>query len=108
VLTLGREPWCSSNWHDIYYRVFRLDSTPQSRAIIEGGDSGFVAAPIEGRITSSDALIRYSIGSLMPGFQRTVVKHYSVHQDKVQRIDPVALSPRDFDHPSQSYEHRAL
>lgn len=30
VMTLGRQPWCQSNWHDVYYRIFRPGGEPEA------------------------------------------------------------------------------
>jgi len=97
ILTLGSRPWCSSNWHPVYYRVFRPGPDPEAKPLVEGEDWAFISAPIEGSITTTDALIEFSISSVDGGVHnRKLIRHYQIDHDKVIRIDPLALSPRDF------------
>jgi hypothetical protein len=56
---------------------------------------GDVAARIDGTVSESHVLAEYSVG-LSPGFTRRLVRHYVVDGDKISRVDPVALGPRDF------------
>jgi hypothetical protein len=101
VLTLGTEPWCSSNWHDLYVRLWKLGSSDEdSRLLLDESEWAFLGEhdiPVQGSIGREDALIEYTIGSIDGGvFSRESVLHYSLAPDAVKRIDPIALSPRDF------------
>src|SRR5690349_21210056 len=96
----------SSNWHPVYYRVWRVDS-PQSKLLIDksdfaynrtdifligsiGKDAIFEQSPV-------DVLIEFTERTIDGGVHnREAIRHYLVNGDQVRRVDPVALSPRDF------------
>jgi hypothetical protein len=101
VLTLGQEPWCSSNWHNVYYRLWRFGSDAQTpKLLLEESDWAYLGAhdpPIQGSLGRDDVLIEFTLGSIDPTVHSyEVVRHYSVRDDTVQRVDPIALRPRDF------------
>jgi hypothetical protein len=98
VLTLGSEPWCSSNLHDVYYRAFRLGPDPDARPLVEGAEWAFVAddPPIHGSVTNKDVLVEFTIIGGVGGDNYQAVRHYKIDGDEVRRIDPLALRPRDF------------
>jgi hypothetical protein len=101
VLTLGTEPWCSSNWHDVYVRLWSLSSSGREpKLLIDKSEWAFLGGhdiPVQGSVGRNDALIEYTVGSIDLGvFGREAVLHYSLTTDRAERIDPVALSPRDF------------
>jgi hypothetical protein len=101
VLTLGQEPWCSSNWHDIYYRLWRLGlEIGAPRLLLEESEWAYLGThdpPIQGSLGQDDVLIEFTVPSHDPVVHSyELVRHYSVMGDNVQRVDPVALSPRDF------------
>jgi len=46
ALTLGAESWCSSVWHRVYYRAFRLGPFPDASPLLDGSqiaDTGYDA-----------------------------------------------------------------
>ena len=101
VLTLGTEPWCSSNWHDVYVRLWSLSSSGEEpKLLLDKSDWAYLGAhdiPIQGSVGRKDALVEYTVGSLDPGLHsREAVLHYAIQSEKAERINPVALSPRDF------------
>ena len=97
VLTLGQEPWCASTWHDVYYRVWQTNSTaPSLQLLLDESEWAKVDAPIEGSVGSDDVLIEYSVGGIDVGFLRRKIRHYLRKEGTLQRVDPIALSPRDF------------
>ncbi len=101
ILTLGSEPWCSSNWHSVYYRLWRTYSEDYPpKLLLNGEELAFLGnhdIPIQGSVGREDALIEFSAASKDPGVQnRPAVRHYAVHGNTVERIGPIALSPRDF------------
>lgn len=100
VLTLGTEPWCSSNWHDVYVRLWNVSPSGEPKLLLDKSEWAFLGAhdiPIQGSVGRDDALIEYTIGSIdTEVFSREAVLHYSIKGDKVERTDPVALGPRDF------------
>jgi hypothetical protein len=100
ILTLGSESWCSSNWHDVYYRVFRMGPDPQAPPLVNGSEwtaVGFRNPPILGSISSDDVLIEYLRPSVDGGIlAREGIFHYEIEHGAVKRTDPFALGPRDF------------
>jgi hypothetical protein len=101
ILTLGSEPWCSSNWHSFYYRLWRTyadDYTP--KLLLDGQETAYLGnhdVPIQGSVGREDALVEFAVASKDPGVHnRPAVRHFAVHGNNVERIGPVALSPRDF------------
>ena len=99
LLTLGLQSGCSSGWHDIYFRAFRLGPDPLAAPLVEGDESAYIAVdrPIEGSVTRDDVLVEYTIRSIDAGVHsREAVRHYRIDGDQVRRTDPLALSPRDF------------
>lgn len=101
ILTLGTEPWCFSNWHDVYVRLWSMNPLGgEPKLLLDKSEWAFLGAhdvPVQGSVGRNDALVEYTVGSVDSGvFGREAVLHYSLTQDKAERIDPVALSPRDF------------
>ncbi len=99
ILTLGSAPWCTSNWRNVYYRLWRTyaeDYPP--KLLLNGDEIAFLGNhDIQGSVGREDALIEFAVASKDPGvLSRPVVRHYAVHGNNVERIGPVALSPRDF------------
>jgi len=101
ILTLGTEPWCSSNWHDVYVRIWSVSpSGHEPKLLLDKSQCAYLGThdvPVQGSVGRKDALIEYTVGSIDLGvFIREAVLHYSLTPDKAERIDPIALSPRDF------------
>jgi hypothetical protein len=98
VLTLGSEPWCSSVLHDVYYRAFRLGPDPEARPLVEGAERAWVGdyPPIRGSVTANEVLVEFTVIGGLGSDNYQAVRHYIIDHDKVERIDPLALRPRDF------------
>lgn len=97
VLTLGVQPWCASNWHDVYYRVFRLGPNPVSKPIVDGAEYAFEGWSTEGAITEDEALVAFRVAAHDPAIHnRRAIRHFKIKGYVATRIDPIALSPRDF------------
>jgi hypothetical protein len=106
VMTLGYEGWCSSNWHGVNYRVWRADSLT-SKPLIDESEFAFRRTDtfIVGSIAQAtifqnspvDVLIEFTQRSIDGGVHnREAIRHYLIDGNQVRRVDPVALSPRDF------------
>jgi hypothetical protein len=109
VMTLGSESWCMSNLHNVYYRVFRFGPDPDAKPLVEGALWARIDGdpPIRGSVTVDDALIEATaVGGLEDAYE--AVRHYRFDHDDVKRIDPFALSPRDFVYEWLSNEWRAV
>jgi hypothetical protein len=97
ILTLGHEPWCSSNWHDVYYRVWQTKSgSAAPKLMLDGREWSFIDDSIQGSVTRTDALFEYTTMSIEGGFSRPEIRHYEMRDSRLVCTDPVALNPRDF------------
>jgi hypothetical protein len=96
VLTLGSESWCSSSLHDVYYRAFRLGPDPEARPLVEGAEWARIGIdpPIHGSVTVNDVLVEFNLVGGLDDYM--AVRHYKIDHEQVKRVDPFALSPRDF------------
>jgi hypothetical protein len=93
-------PWCSSTWSEIRYAVLRPGETAAAPKILGkssdsiwwgGEDVGTIAA------TKDSADIRFHAESIDDGVHnRLWIRHFRVTGDTVERVQPVAVSPRDF------------
>jgi hypothetical protein len=103
-MTLGNKEWCTSLWHSVYYRVWRLDPSG-AKLLIDGSEIAYqrTGAYVIGSIGRDwendsgpvDAVIEYARRGVDTDLHETV-RHFLIDGDKVRRVDPVALSPRDF------------
>jgi len=98
VVTLGTYPWCSSNWQDVYYRIWQTKAgAGQPKLLLDESEIGFISEPVQASVGPSEALIEYAIDSNDPGVHnRRQIRHYVLKQDTLERVDPFVLGPRDF------------
>lgn len=93
-------PWCSSTWSGIRYSVFRPTRAPhQPKTLFSGSDYMWWGNEDFGTLAvQKEAFdLRFHSTSIDGGVHNRVwVRHYSVIGDAVRRIQPVAVSPRDF------------
>jgi hypothetical protein len=101
VLSLGTEEWCSSNWHNVYWRLWRIDSFGM-KLIVDEKQWAFMPYLLKGGFAkgtnkSGEVFVEFKRASIDGGLHnRQAVYHYTVNQDTVHRTDPIALSPRNF------------
>jgi len=106
ILTLGSESWCTSMWHAVYYRVWQTKSSyPEPKLLLDESEDAYLGTeqPIHGSVgpanglgyEADDVWIEYAVSSFAAG-TREEVRHYRLVGGKLERIDPVALGPRDF------------
>jgi hypothetical protein len=105
VMTLSNSSGCTSNWHSVTYRVWRVDPSG-SKLLIDDSEGAFhrmvpyAVGSIgrDSRIDSPiDVLIEFTQRSIDAGVHnREAIRRYLITGDQVRRVDPVALSPRDF------------
>src|SRR5262249_51449438 len=94
---LGSQPWCSSNWREVYYRAFRIGPNLQAEPLVEGSEYAYLGMhdpPIQGSISRADILVEYAVQG--GEFTREAIRHYRIGRQGARRIDPIALSPSDF------------
>lgn len=97
VLTLGFQSWCSSNWREAYYRVFRPGPDPDAAPLVDDAELAFDPSNIRGVIRNNEALVEFTVGSIDGGVHsRETIRHYAIDGSEVTRIQPYALKPRDF------------
>jgi hypothetical protein len=106
VMTLGYEQWCSSAWHPVYYRVWRVEPSGGSKLLIDGSEIAYMPATYSvGSISGEEAggdghidvLIQCAKRSIdATAVVRDTIQHLLIDGDKVRRVDPVALKPRYF------------
>lgn len=95
-------PWCTSSWQVMRYRVLRVgDEAYAPRVVLKGDDSIYLGTDLEGFRLAADAdtfMLRFdSNQSLDPGrLIRPHVLKFRVEGDRAERVAPVALKPEDF------------
>jgi len=106
IMTLGNHWGCASSWHPVFYRVWRVDPSG-SKLLIDDSEVAFlrtdtyiVGSMVQDRTTKNapvDVLIEFTQRSIDAGVHsREAVRHLLIEGDRAHRVDPVALSPRDF------------
>ncbi|HEV7890425.1 MAG TPA: hypothetical protein VGP08_07290 [Pyrinomonadaceae bacterium] len=95
-------PWCTSSWQVMRYRVLRVGEDAYSpRVVLKGDDSIYLGTDLEGFRLTADAntfTLRFdSSQSLDPGrLIRPHVLKFKVEGEHAERVAPVALAPEDF------------
>jgi len=92
ILTLGSAPWCSSNWHDVYYRVWQTKSKQGLLLLLDGKEWAYVADSIRGSVDRDQVAFEYTVGSIPFDSSLRAVRHYVLSDGRLQRVDPVALN----------------
>ena len=97
VLTLGQNPWCTSSWQPIYYRVWRVGGQYSApKLLLQNSVIAFLTdPPFSGEVKPNEVQVEYPIHDVGTGI-RTAIQHLSFEQDRVRRIEPYALSTNDF------------
>jgi hypothetical protein len=107
VMSLGNSWGCGSSWHTVYYRIWRIDSgSSGSKLLIAGSEYawlrtnsyaiGSIGRDWKDENAPVDVLIEFTEGSIDAGVHnREAIRHFLIDGDRVRRVDPVALSPRD-------------
>lgn len=102
ILSLGSADWCSSNWRPVYFTLSRAPSGGGTPTLLldtaeTNAFQGAHDVPIRGATGKDDALIEFTQGSRDADVHSyEAVRHYSVVDNMVKRIDPIALGPRNF------------
>jgi len=97
VLTSRVGAWCNSLWSGIEYAILRPGRPP--KVLLSGSDSMWWGGQDFGAlaVTQNTVDIRYHSNSLDGGVHnRLFIRRYQIAGDSVKRIQPVAISPRDF------------
>jgi hypothetical protein len=96
IVTVGTQPpWCQSNWYPIYCRIWQTRADGPPKLLLDENETGWIDDPINAAVRPDDVLIEYDVAA-RDGLRRRQIRHYAVGRGTIERIDPVALSPRDF------------
>jgi len=100
VLVKDIMPWCSSTWSTIRYAVLRPGDDAKAQQIVfhaqdsvwwGNDDTGEIAA------TAGEFDVRFHAASIEPAVHNRVhIRHFAIDGAQVRRMQPVALTPRDF------------
>ncbi len=100
ILTLRRAPQCAGGWNSLSYDLFRWAAGASGARRIFGGRHGIFLAHDKAwqvRLEPDDVLMEIRARSIDSALHdRAHVLHFKVTGSSVERIDPVALQPRDF------------
>jgi hypothetical protein len=101
VLTLSWALGCQGTWGGVRYRLWRVHDGDLSPPPLISKDDGFWMGDdryIDGQLLPNDLLVEYRNRSIDDGVHnRAFVSHFRIgDDDKVRRVAPVALNPRDF------------
>ncbi|HKG12945.1 MAG TPA: hypothetical protein VKB12_06385 [Pyrinomonadaceae bacterium] len=102
VVAADVNPWCTSNWQAMRYRVLRVGGDAYGpRVVLKGDDSVYLGTELEGfrlDATADTFTLRFdSYQHLDPGrLIRPHVLKFEVSGDRAERVAPVALKPEDF------------
>jgi hypothetical protein len=98
ILTLRYAVQCGSNWNGLQYDLYRLKpGSSEAVSILQGDHSIFELGNREVRLAPDDLILEFRDTSIDLGVHnRTHILHYRIGPETVERVDPVALQPRDF------------
>jgi hypothetical protein len=97
VLSLGAQPGCSSAFQPVYYRVWRVNEHSY-KLLLDKSEFANVGdyPPTQGKVEPADVRIELTLGGTGYGFAHQAVRHYAIHGDRAEQVDPIAATPRDF------------
>ena len=102
VVAADVNPWCTSNWQMMHYRLMRVGADAYGpRVVLKGEEVIYLGTELEGFRLTADAdtfTLRFdSNQSLDPGrLIRPHVLKFEVEGERAERVAPVALAPEDF------------
>jgi hypothetical protein len=102
VVTANVNPWCTSNWQALRYRVLRVADDPyRPRLLLSGEETIYLGTELEGfrlGATADAFTLRFDAGQrLDPGILiRPHVLKFRVEGERAARVAPVAFKPEDF------------
>jgi hypothetical protein len=100
VVTKHIAPWCSSTWSGIGYEALRpQNGTINPKVLLSAQDFMWWGNDDMGSLTvgPQDFDVRFHSASIDGGVHNRVwIRHFTISGDTVTRVQPVAVSPRDF------------
>jgi hypothetical protein len=97
LLSLGAQPGCSSAFQPVYDRVWRVNAHG-AKLLLDKSEFANVGdyPPTQGKVQPADVRIELTLGGTGYGLAHQAVRHYVVHGDRAEQVDPIAATPRDF------------
>lgn len=98
LLLLGEGTWCSSNWQNVYYRLWQLhqgNATP----LVDGSERAFFAKdpPINGSVSDTDAVVEFRAESFDLDVQSyEAIRLYKIAPGVARGVRLAAFGPRGF------------
>lgn len=99
VVTVDINPWCTSFWQAIRYKVFRVGSKPyRPKRIMSRKETVYEGNDLVYRLSteSKGFTLSFTGETFASGTTRQHVARYAVVGDQVRRVAPIALEPQDF------------
>jgi hypothetical protein len=101
VVTADVDPWCSSNWQQLRYRVLRPgEDLNHSQVLLDEHTTIFLGVDQPYRLTVSPGgfeIRNVAAQGLDDSIMTRVhVQKYEVNENRVTRVPPLALAPEDF------------
>ena len=102
VLTLGSNSWCSSNWHPVYYRLWRIggEQEQMTAPLIDRKEMAFLGKntpPISATLKAQELTVEFSALSIDPSVHsRNAVRRFTINGSRARRVAPIAITPRNF------------
>ena len=98
LLSLGSQPGCSSGFQPVYYRVWRVGGAARPKLLLDQSEFANVGdyPPVRGTVMLDDIRIEMTIGGTGYGSAHQAIRRFRIQGDRVQQIDPIAPTPRDF------------
>ena len=95
VLETGYPPACMSVWHTLYIKLFRIDT--KQTLLLEQSPLSNIGEAYSARLEPGGIMVKFAGSSIDSAYLiRPHVLRYNLDHDRAQRIEPIALSPRDF------------
>ncbi len=100
VVTKHIAPWCSSTWSGIGYEALRPQpGSVNPKVLLSGDDFMWWGNEDFGSLSvnAKDFDVRFHSASIHGGVHNRVwIRHFAISGDTVTRVQPIAVSPRDF------------
>jgi hypothetical protein len=79
------------------YRVWHTrPGVGPPKLLLDGTEDSFLEELTGARVSGDDVLFEYAVSGIPPGDRLAEIKHYLYREGKLERVKPVALTPRDF------------
>jgi hypothetical protein len=77
IVTVGTNPWCSSNLQPVYHRIWRVKVGGPPALLLDEGETEYIAEPVSAAAWPNGVLIEYAVFSIDTGVHsRREIRHY--------------------------------